>query len=94
MRKRVIKLFKGIFGTTSERPIKVDICCKLISLTGDTDENIQELATKTVYEMIFPPTGWDKSNTAALLVEVIAEYQGGPAILERGVEQVGVVWAA
>jgi cohesin loading factor subunit SCC2 len=41
VRKRVIKLLKGIFGTTAERDIKVDICCKMIGLTADTDENIK-----------------------------------------------------
>ena len=41
VRKRVIKLLKGIFGTTSEQDIKVDIVSKMITLIGDTDENIQ-----------------------------------------------------
>ncbi len=84
----MIKLLKGIFSTTNERPIKVDICCKLISLTSDNDENIQELATKTVYEMVFPSMGWNKAFTALLLVDVISEYQGGIEVLERGIEEV------
>ncbi|KAK1921174.1 hypothetical protein DB88DRAFT_92041 [Papiliotrema laurentii] len=88
VRKRVIKLLKGIFGTTTEKDIKVDICCKMITLTGDTDENIQELAIKTVYEMIYPPVSWDKAATATLLVEVIAEYQGGAVVLEGGISQI------
>mgnify|MGYP006876478967 FL=1 len=60
----------------------------MITLTGDTDENIQELAIKTVYEMIYPPVSWDKAATATLLVEVIAEYQGGAVVLEGGISQV------
>jgi cohesin loading factor subunit SCC2 len=41
VRKRVIKLLRGIYGTTSERDIMVDICCKMVGLTADLDENIK-----------------------------------------------------
>lgn len=41
VRKRVIKLLRGISSTTTDRDIKVDICCKMVTLAGDTDDNIK-----------------------------------------------------
>lgn len=41
VRKRVIKLLRGISSTTADRDIKVDICCKMVTLAGDTDDNIK-----------------------------------------------------
>ena len=41
VRKRVIKLLKGVFSTTGEKDIQVDICCKMVGLTADTDESIK-----------------------------------------------------
>ena len=107
MRKRVIKLLKGVFSTTGEKDIQVDICCKMVGLTADTDDSIkvrerlsfcfgahnQELAVKTATEMFFPP-GADKTAkeaAASLLVDVVAEFQGGVQVLETGISDVS--WA-
>jgi len=41
VRKRIIKLLRGIFGTTADKAIRIDIVCKMFTLINDTDENIQ-----------------------------------------------------
>jgi cohesin loading factor subunit SCC2 len=87
VRKRIIKLLKGVFGTTGRREIKVDICCKLIALSADKDEGIQELAVKTVTEILYASTG-DQADQASLVVDVLAEFQGGLSVLENAAQQV------
>lgn len=41
MRKKVIKLLKEIFPMTDANAIRVDICCKMVDLIGDADDNIK-----------------------------------------------------
>lgn len=87
VRKRVIKLLKGIFGTTTDRNIKIDICCKMITLMADTDEGIRDLAIKTTTELLYPPSG-KMGDQASLMVDVLAEYQGGSNVLEMAISEV------
>lgn len=41
VRKKVIKLLKEIFPMTETNAIRVDICCKMVELIGDADDNIK-----------------------------------------------------
>jgi cohesin loading factor subunit SCC2 len=41
VRKRVLKLLKGIFAATDSRDVKIDICCKMVGLVADRDENVK-----------------------------------------------------
>jgi hypothetical protein len=88
VRKRVIKLLKGIFGTTGERNIKVDIVCKMITLIGDTDENIQ---ASCLLVMLYPTVQNKESDLAGLLVDVVADFPS-MVILESGFAQVSLTF--
>ncbi len=41
VRKRVVKLLKGIFVTTDSSSVKADICCRMIDLIQDHDDNVK-----------------------------------------------------
>lgn len=41
VRRRVIKILKGIFATMEEKKMQIDICCKMIALTDDSDPGIK-----------------------------------------------------
>ena len=41
VRKKVIKLLKEIFPMTQTQAIRVDICCKMVDMIGDADDNIK-----------------------------------------------------
>jgi cohesin loading factor subunit SCC2 len=47
VRKKVIKLLKEIFPMTETNAIRVDICCKMVELIGDADDNIKVCSTKS-----------------------------------------------
>ncbi|WVR03096.1 hypothetical protein IAU60_000086 [Kwoniella sp. DSM 27419] len=85
VRKRVIKLLRSIFGTMEMNEMKIDICCRMILLTNDQDEGVQELAVKTLAEMLYPARGGD---TASLLVDILGEYRGSNAVLERALIEI------
>lgn len=55
----------------------------------------QELAVKTAAEMLFPPGAEKavKEVAAALLVDVVAEFQGGGQVLETGIADVSAALA-
>lgn len=103
VRKRVIKILKGIFATMEEKKMQIDICCKMIALTDDHDPGIkvgqiltfkhqtpfltiiQDLSTKTLTEMIFSDEGGD---SATLLVDILSDYRGSYAVLEKAMNEV------
>nr|KIR48435.1 cohesin loading factor subunit SCC2 [Cryptococcus bacillisporus CA1280] len=85
VRKRVIKILKGIFATMEEKKMQIDICCKMIALTDDSDPGIKDLSTKTLTEMIFSDEGGD---SAALLVDILSDYKGSYAVLEKAMNEV------
>lgn len=41
VRKRVIKILIGIFGTSGDATIRADICCRLIEVMEDQDDNVK-----------------------------------------------------
>lgn len=41
MRKRVIKLLTGIFGSVADAAIQSEICCRLIDAMGDHDDAVK-----------------------------------------------------
>ena len=47
VRKRVIKLLKGIFGNIDRKDIRVDVCCKFVSLVDDLDESVKVSIPRT-----------------------------------------------
>lgn len=103
VRKRVIKILKGIFATMEEKKMQIDICCKMIALTDDRDPGIkvgqtlvfkhqtpfltivQDLSTKTLTEIIFSDEGGD---SATLLVDILSDYRGSYAVLEKAMDEV------
>lgn len=85
VRKRVIKILKGIFATMEEKKMQIDICCKMIALTDDHDPGIKDLSTKTLTEMIFSDEGGD---SATLLVDILSDYRGSYAVLEKAMNEV------
>lgn len=36
----MIKLLRGIFATTTEQPVKIDICVKMIDMISDRDDSV------------------------------------------------------
>ncbi|WVQ94119.1 hypothetical protein IAU59_001197 [Kwoniella sp. CBS 9459] len=80
VRKRVIKLLRGIFATMEMKDIRIDICCKMILLTDDQDEGV-----KTLTDMLYPAVG---ANTAELLVHILSEFRGSNVVLERAIDGV------
>ncbi|KAL7420405.1 Sister chromatid cohesion protein 2 [Cryptotrichosporon argae] len=89
VRKRVIKILRGIFTTVADRAVKVDICARLVGMVGDEDDNIKDLASKALAEMLFPP-GSAVNESAALLVDMISEFPGSSAALEPALQSIGV----
>ncbi|EAL23165.1 hypothetical protein CNBA5100 [Cryptococcus deneoformans B-3501A] len=85
VRKRVIKILKGIFATMEEKKMQIDICCKMIALTDDRDPGIKDLSTKTLTEIIFSDEGGD---SATLLVDILSDYRGSYAVLEKAMDEV------
>lgn len=83
--------------------MQIDICCKMIALTDDHDPGIkvgriltfkhqtpfltiiQDLSTKTLTEMIFSDEGGD---SATLLVDILSDYRGSYAVLEKAMNEV------
>ncbi|KAK4684433.1 cohesin loading factor subunit SCC2, partial [Tremellales sp. Uapishka_1] len=74
VRKRVIKLLRGIFSTTDDMDTKIDICCKTITLSEDLDDTVKDLAVKSLAEML------SASESAVLLVDVIGEFNNTTAL--------------
>ena len=76
MRKRVLKLFKSLYGATNERMRRVDMCNRIVQRMGDEDDTVKDLAMKTLEELWFtdasvplssgtkatPPVDGDKSQ--------------------------------
>jgi hypothetical protein len=96
----VIKLLRGIFITTSVPAIQIDICCRMVQMHDDTDDNvkvshimdhstilsIQELATKALVEMLYPPVA--KPDSESRLVAVISDFNDSPTLLENAIQAV------
>ncbi|WVW81234.1 hypothetical protein I302_103225 [Kwoniella bestiolae CBS 10118] len=84
VRKRVVKLLKGIFPNMEIRDIKVDICCKVIELTDDQDEGVKELAIKTFTELLYT----SGEDAAGMLVDILGDFRGNNGLLERAMDGV------
>ncbi|WWC90225.1 uncharacterized protein L201_005158 [Kwoniella dendrophila CBS 6074] len=84
VRKRVIKLLKGVFPTMELRDIKVDICCKMVELTDDQDEGVKDLAIKTLTELLYS----SGEDSAGLLVDILGDFKGSNGLIERAMEGV------
>lgn len=41
MRKRVIKLLKGVYTIIDKPAYRVDTCCRLVGMVGDQDEGVK-----------------------------------------------------
>ncbi|KAI0088475.1 hypothetical protein BDY19DRAFT_165528 [Irpex rosettiformis] len=81
VRKRVLKLFKTLYGATNDRMRRIDMCNRIVQRMGDEDDTVKDLAMKTLEELWFtdtpspsvsgtkatPPVDGDKSH---LLVKV------------------------
>ncbi|WRT63186.1 uncharacterized protein IL334_000089 [Kwoniella shivajii] len=84
VRKRVIKLLRGIFSTMDNRGIKIDICCKMIQLIDDQDEGVKDLAVKTLTELLYS----SGEDAAGLLVDILGEFKSGDGSIERAMDGV------
>ncbi|WVQ72222.1 hypothetical protein IAR50_001771 [Cryptococcus sp. DSM 104548] len=85
VRKRVIKILKGIFATMENRKMQVDICCRMIALVEDRDPGIKSLSTKTLVDMLFSGEGGD---AARLFVDILSNYRGSYEVLEKALDEV------
>ena len=56
VRKRSIKLFKSIYAATDVHAQRVDIARALVLRLADEDDQVKDLALKTLEELWFPPT--------------------------------------
>ncbi|KZV76249.1 hypothetical protein PENSPDRAFT_646530 [Peniophora sp. CONT] len=56
VRKRSIKLFKSIYTATDVHAQRVDISRALVQRLADEDDQVKDLALKTLEELWFPPT--------------------------------------
>lgn len=89
VRKRVVKLLRDMFNVTDNYEVKISICCKLIEATNDEDDGVTDLAVKSLTEILFPASGFDPAQAAALLVDVIKDYRGKDESLKAALEAVG-----
>lgn len=101
VRKRVIKLLRTIFATTTSQKIKVDICIKMLALIGDKDDTVkvslqsieyfgtdrQDLAVKSLVELLYP-IGATPDHSAGLLVQILDDHQGSTTELEEALQEV------
>ncbi|KAG0172225.1 Sister chromatid cohesion protein 2 [Apophysomyces sp. BC1015] len=55
VRKRMVKLLRGLYTKCDDRNIKIDIASKLIQRISDDDITISELALKATQEVMFYP---------------------------------------
>lgn len=62
----------------------------MITLMADTDEGIKDLAIKTTTELLYSASA-DHLEQAGLIVDVLADYQGGSNLLEIAISEVGAV---
>ncbi|TYJ53043.1 hypothetical protein B9479_006320 [Cryptococcus floricola] len=85
VRKRVIKILKGIFATMENRKMQVDICCRMIALVDDKDPGIKSLSTKTLVDMLFSGEGGD---AARMFVDILSNYRGSYEVLEKALDEV------
>lgn len=53
VRKRVLKLFKSLYGATEDRVRRIDICNRIVQRMGDEDDTVKDLALKTLEELWF-----------------------------------------
>ncbi|VDC04583.1 unnamed protein product [Peniophora sp. CBMAI 1063] len=56
VRKRSIRLFKSIYAATDDHSQRVDISRALVLRLADEDDQVKDLALKTLEELWFPPT--------------------------------------
>jgi len=85
-----VKILRAIYSGTEETKIRVDICCKMIVLVGDQDDNVKEMATNALCEMLYPsdPDLHIKADTAGMLVEIISEFHEGAGLMEVALQAV------
>lgn len=74
VRKRVVKLLKVIYGLVEDPSIRIDICCKLVSLVEDEENSVKDLALASLAEIWFgpgraPDDGSNKSSKDAEVTE-------------------------
>ncbi|RSH84025.1 Sister chromatid cohesion protein 2 [Saitozyma podzolica] len=84
VRKRVVKLLRGIFTNEQSKDIRIDICCQMVILVADQDETVKGLVS-----MLFPavlPGG--AADAAGLLVDFIGDFKGSNALLEAALREV------
>jgi cohesin loading factor subunit SCC2 len=53
VRKRVIKLLKGIYPVISDHDARVEICKRLVGRVNDEDDGVKDLAASAVEELWF-----------------------------------------
>ena len=86
VRKRVIKLLKGYYSVTEDRPTRIDVCARIVLRMFDEDDTVKDLAVKTIEELWFMnptsaqkagATSHDKSDLltkVAIIMGVAAEF--------------------
>ncbi|GHJ86131.1 hypothetical protein NliqN6_2533 [Naganishia liquefaciens] len=57
VRKRVIKLLKGMYSIIDQQNYRVDTCCRLVSMVADQDEGVKESAIAAVADLWFGDVG-------------------------------------
>lgn len=88
VRKRVVKLLRDMFATADVPEVRVKICRKLIQATQDEDDGVKDLALKSLCEILYPTSGFNPDNTAALLVDILNENKKLDPTLESALEGV------
>jgi cohesin loading factor subunit SCC2 len=90
VRKRVLKLLRGIFTASGDHDVRVDICCKMVVLSDDQDDNVKDLAIKALTDMLYPAAVSSGTDMAGLLVDVIGKHAKNVGSLEAALKGVSV----
>lgn len=101
VRKRVIKLLKGIYPVVSDPAARIDICRRLVARVNDEDDGVKDLAASAVEELCFSSktlgkrkagdsdeTALEKRDTASrasIVMAVAGTFREKPSPLEETV---------
>ncbi|KAL1405358.1 Sister chromatid cohesion protein 2 [Vanrija albida] len=81
VRKRVIRLLRGIFEATEDHDTRIEICYQLLRAGAeDEDEGVQELAIKSLSDIIYPNTKFVAEETAGLLVDILGKFRSNESL--------------
>ncbi|KAJ9093623.1 hypothetical protein QFC20_007082 [Naganishia adeliensis] len=104
VRKRVIKLLKGMYTIIDQQAYRVDTCCRLVGMVADQDEGVKESAIAALADIWFgdirltakgdtprrssSDTDSNLKDTAQMIVATLRRYSDSPGPIAEVIEQI------